>query len=71
MIISNNKKIGWLFVLPKDDGVIPDKIYLENEYQNKGIGTDIIKNILKDNSFYLVLLWNALDFKSGYKKHNN
>ena len=39
------------------------EIYLENEYRNKGIGTDIIKNILKDNSFYLVLLWNALDLK--------
>ena len=32
-----------------------NEIYLEEEYRNKGIGTDIIKNILKNNP--IVYLW--------------
>ena len=34
---------------------ILDEIYLEEEYRNKGIGTDIIENILKINT--IVYLW--------------
>ena len=48
-------RVGCLLVKKKDDGVILDEIYLEEEYRNKGIGTDIIKNILKNNS--IVYLW--------------
>lgn len=48
IIMCNKNKVGCLLVAKKDDGVILDEIYLE-EYRNKGIGTDIIKNILKIN----------------------
>lgn len=54
IIMCSNDRVGCLLVTKKDDGVILDEIYLE-EYRNKGIGTDIIKNILKNNS--IVYLW--------------
>lgn len=44
IIMCNKNKVECLLVAKKDDGVILDEIYLE-EYRNKGIGTDIIKNI--------------------------
>lgn len=53
-IMCNKNKVGCLLVAKKDDGVILDEIYLE-EYRNKGIGTDIIENILKINP--IVYLW--------------
>lgn len=55
IIMCNKNKVGCLLVAKKDDGVILDEIYLEEEYRNKGIGTDIIKNILKINP--IVNLW--------------
>lgn len=53
--MCNKNKVGCLLVTKKDDGVILDEIYLEEEYRNKGIGTEIIKNILKNN--FIVYLW--------------
>ena len=55
IIMCNKNKVGCLLVVKKDDGAILDEIYLEEEYRNKGIGTDIIKNILKINP--IVYLW--------------
>lgn len=55
IIMCSNDRVGCLLVTKKDDGVILDEIYLEEEYRNKGIGTDIIKNILKNNP--IVYLW--------------
>lgn len=50
-IIYVDKKIaGAYLTLPYEDGVIIDEIYLFKEFRNKGIGTDIIKKIQKDNS---------------------
>lgn len=43
VICINDKKIGCLLVINKDDGVLLDEIYLEEKYRNKGIGTSIIK----------------------------
>ena len=42
IIMCNKNKVGCLLVTKKDDGVILDEIYLEEEYRNKGI----IKNLL-------------------------
>ena len=55
IITCDNKKVGCCLVVKKDDGVILDEIYLEEEYRNKGIGTNVIKNILQSNS--IVYLW--------------
>lgn len=55
IIVVNNKKVGCCLLKEKDDGIILEEIYLDEEYRNKGIGTDIIKNILQNNS--IVYLW--------------
>lgn len=55
IIMCNKNKVGCLLVAKKEDGAILDEIYLEEEYRNKEIGKDIIKNILKNNS--IVYLW--------------
>lgn len=55
IIMCNKNKVGCLLVAKKEDGAILDEIYLEEEYRNKEIGTDIIKNILKINP--IVYLW--------------
>lgn len=54
-IVVSNNIIGCLLVEQKDDGVLLDEIYIDNEYRNKGIGTNIINNILKENK--KVYLW--------------
>ena len=67
--IKDYKIIGCYLVLKKDDGVILEEIYLENKYRNKGIGTNIIKDILKHNP--IVYLWVYKDNKKAlslYKK---
>lgn len=55
IIVHDNQKIGCLLVTEKEDSITLDEIYLEEEYRNKKIGTNIITNILKSNS--LVYLW--------------
>lgn len=55
IIVHDNQKIGCLLVTKKEDNITLDEIYLEEEYRNKKIGTNIITNILKSNS--LVYLW--------------
>lgn len=55
IVISDNKKVGCFLLMEKDDGIILEEIYLDEEYRNKGIGTDIIKNILQNNA--IVYLW--------------
>ena len=54
-IIVDNKIVGCLLLTNKDDAKLLGGIYLEEEYRNKGIGTDIIKNILNNND--IVYLW--------------
>ena len=54
-IVVDGKVVGCLFVVNKDDGKLLDEIYLEEDYRGLGIGTDIIKNVLKEND--IVYLW--------------
>lgn len=55
IVILDNKKVGCCLLIKKDDGIILEEIYLDEEYRNKGIGTDIIKNVLQNNA--IVYLW--------------
>ena len=54
-VIYVDKKIaGCYLVLPYEDGYIIDEIYLFKEFRNNGIGTEIIKKLLKEyNSLYV------------------
>ena len=54
-IIVDNKIIGCLLLTEKDDGKLLDELYIEENYRNKGIGSDIIKNIIKEND--IIYLW--------------
>lgn len=54
-IIVNEKIVGCVLLTDIDDGKLLDEIYLEEQYRNQGIGTDIIKNILNKNN--IVYLW--------------
>lgn len=54
MINVKNNIVGCVLVISNVDGLLLDEIYLEGNYRNKGIGTDIIKKIiLNHNSIYL------------------
>ncbi|MBQ9019245.1 MAG: GNAT family N-acetyltransferase [Bacilli bacterium] len=54
-IIIDNQIIGCVLLTNKDEGKLLDEIYIEEKYRNKGIGTDIIKNIINNND--IVYLW--------------
>ena len=54
-IIVDNKIVGCLLLTSKDDGILLDEIYLEEEYRNKGIGTNIIKEVISNND--IIYLW--------------
>lgn len=68
-VIVDNKIVGCLLLTNKDDGKLLDEIYLEEEYRNKGIGTEIVKDILNNND--IVYLWVYKENKKAislYKK---
>lgn len=69
LIKINTNIIGCLYTKKYDDGILIDEIYLIKDYRNKGIGTDIIKNILhKNNSVYLWVYKNNYSAITLYKK---
>jgi ribosomal protein S18 acetylase RimI-like enzyme len=55
MILVDDKVVGCLIVKPDDGFTLLDEIFIEEEYRNLGIGTDIINNILNESS--IVCLW--------------
>lgn len=55
IIKLNDKRIGCYLVIKKDDGVLLDEIFLDENYRNKGIGSSIISKIFKTNN--IVYLW--------------
>ena len=68
-IVINNKVIGCVLITNKDDGKLLDEIYIEEKFRNKGIGTSIIKDIIRKNS--IVYLWVYKENKQAislYKK---
>ena len=71
-IIINDKIIGSVCIKDLENAKLLDEIYLEKEFRNKGIGTDIIRKIIENNkNIYLwvykknkkaVLLYKRLGF---------
>ena len=71
-IIIDDKIIGSVCIRDLENAKLLDEIYLEKEFRNKGIGTDIIRKIIENNeSAYLwvykknkkaVLLYKRLGF---------
>lgn len=54
-VVINGKIVGSLLLKDNEDGKLLDEVYLEENYRNKGIGTNIIKRILDSNE--VVYLW--------------
>ena len=48
-IIIDDKIIGSVCIRDLENAKLLDEIYLEKEFRNKGIGTDIIRKMLKKN----------------------
>jgi len=68
-IVIDNKIVGCLLYYPKDDGILLDEIYLEEEYRKLGIGSNIINNILsKNNIVYLYVYKDNIKATKLYKK---
>jgi len=71
-IIVDDKIIGSVCIKDLENAKLLDEIYLEKEFRNKGIGTDIIRKIIENNkNIYLwvykknkkaVLLYKRLGF---------
>ena len=69
VIEIDNKIIGCLYLEPYQDGILLNEIYLEEDYRNQGIGTDIIKNILQNNP--KVYLWVYKENKKALKLYQS
>ncbi|MDD3241401.1 MAG: GNAT family N-acetyltransferase [Bacilli bacterium] len=54
-IKHNNKVIGCLLVSTEDNEILLDEIYLEKKYRKKGIGSNIIKTIIKESTKDIIL----------------
>ena len=71
-IIIDDKIIGSILLKDMSQGKLIDEIYIEKEFRNNGIGTDIIRKMLENNrNIYLwvykenskaVLLYKRLGF---------
>ena len=71
-IIVDDKIIGSVCIKDLENAKLLDEIYLEKEFRNKGIGTDIIRKMIENNkNIYLwvykknkkaVLLYKRLGF---------
>ena len=54
-IVVDGAVVGCVLLVQKEDDMLLDEIYLEEKFRGAGIGTDIIKNVVKDNN--VVNLW--------------
>lgn len=67
LIKYSNKIIGVLYIHDYKDGILLDEIYINEEYRNKGIATDIIKNMM-DKKIYLWVYKTNTTALNLYKK---
>ena len=68
-IIIDDKIIGSVCIRDLENAKLLDEIYLEKEFRNKGIGTDIIRIIIENNeSVYLWVYKENIKAVSLYKR---
>ena len=63
LVIVDDKVIGCILVSDLEDGKLLDEIYLDDKYRNKGIGSQLIKEVLVNNP--IVYLWVYKDNKEA------
>ena len=68
-IIIDDKIIGSVCIKDLENAKLLDEIYLEKEFRNKGIGTDIIRTIIENNkNVYLWVYKENIKAVSLYKR---
>lgn len=68
IILYNNKDVGCLLVYQYNDGYLINEIYIDKKYQNNGIGTQILNDLMaKYNKLYL---WVYKDNKIALKLYS-
>ena len=68
-ILFDDKIIGSILVKDIQEGKLIDEIYIEKEFRNNGIGTDIIKKLIENNeSIYLWVYKDNAKAVSLYKR---
>ena len=56
-IIFDDKIIGSILLKDIQEGKLIDEIYIEKEFRNNGIGTDIIMKVVKKSNNKNIYLW--------------
>lgn len=56
-IVIDDKIIGSIMVKDIQEGKLIDEIYIEKEFRNNGIGTDIIMKVVKKSNNKNIYLW--------------
>lgn len=56
-IVIDDKIIGSIMVKDIQEGKLIDEIYIEKEFRNNGIGTDIIMKVVKESDNKNIYLW--------------
>lgn len=67
-IIIDDKIIGSILLKDMPQGKLLDEIYLEKDFRNTGIGTDIIRKMLKKNRN--IYLWVYKENKKAISLYN-
>ena len=68
-IVFDDKIIGSILLKDIQEGKLIDEIYIEKEFRNNGIGTDIIKKLIENNeSIYLWVYKDNTKAVSLYKR---
>ena len=67
-IIIDDKIIGSILLKDMPQGKLIDEIYIEKEFRNNGIGTDIIRKMLENNRN--IYLWVYKENKKAKGKEN-
>lgn len=56
-IVLDDKIIGSILIKDIKEGKLLDEIYIEKEFRNNGIGTDIIMKVVKESDNKNIYLW--------------
>lgn len=67
-IIIDDKIIGSILLKDMPQGKLIDEIYIEKEFRNNGIGTDIIRKMLENNRN--IYLWVYKENKKSISLYN-
>ena len=69
-IVFDDKIIGSILLKNIQEGKLIDEIYIEKEFRNNGIGTDIILKVLKESNNKNIYLWVYKDNTKAVSLYN-